>query len=339
MSIQQKIFLCYIIVVSAIGLSYPVPAETELEKLTAEEKTGDPKQAAEIAGKYMKLARAAIGGEEALAKVQTLKFSGKWSRILKYAVVQSPTKVVEKEKTLSSKLEVEFLLPDRFRKRVNIQPLRGFPYSFDLIVNGARAWRNPPLRVIPFSSGDRRVIDVDDFERTIAMTALGAKQELTFISLGWMLQGVPSFPLEYSYQGRFPSASGELNMINVHGPENFLISLLLDQKTNLPIALAWTFEEVRRQLVIVEYMGFSRKVWMEIGQRVQKERLARTKPRQRYELQLKLSDYRRVEGVLWPHRLTTTINNEITEDFMIDNLEINRPINPKRFEGETEPKY
>ncbi len=335
---NRKKLISRILVVSALGLFFPVPAKTQLQQLPADEMNGDPKIATELGGKYIKLARAAIGGEEALAQVQTLKFTGKLSRVVKYAVVQSPTKVVEKEKTLTSKVEIEFLLPDRFRKHVNVQPLRGFGYSYDLIVNGDRAWRNPPLRVMPLS-GDRRVVDVDDFERTIAIQALGARQELSLISLGWMLQALPSFQLEYSYRGRFRTESGATKMINVQGPENFLISLLLDQETNLPIALAWSFEDVRRQPVLVEYMGFSRKAWMEIGQRLRKERLERTKPRQRYELQIKLSDYRRVGGVLWPHRLTTTINNEISENFLIDNLEINRPINPKKFEGEPEAKY
>lgn len=335
---NHKKLISRILVVSVLGLSFSVPAKTQLQQLPAAEITGDPKIAAELAGKYIKLARAAIGGEEALAQVQTLKFTGKLSRLVKYAVVQSPTKVVEKEKTLTSKVEVEFLLPDRFRKRVNVQPLRGFGYSYDLIVNGERAWRNPPLRAMSFS-GDRRVVDVDDFERTIALQALGARQELTFISLGWMLQSLPSFRLEYSYRGRFRTEGGLTKLIDVLGPENFLISLLLDQETNLPIALAWSFEEARRQPVIVEYMGFSRKAWMELGQRLRKERMERTKPRQRYELQMKLSDYRQIGGVLWPHRLTTTINNEVSENFLIENLEINRPINPKKFEGEPEAKY
>jgi hypothetical protein len=335
---HQQILLGNIFVVFAIGLSFPEQAESQLEKLPAVNKAGESKDATELAGKYIKLARNAIGGEETLAQVQTLKFTGKLNRFVKYAVVQSPTKVVEKEKILSNKLQFELLLPDRFRKRVNVEPLRGFRYSYDLIVNGARAWRNPPLRVMP-AKGDRRVVDVDDFERTVAIQALGARQELTLVSLGWMLQALPSFQLEYYYLGRLQNETEQAHVISVRGAEGFLIYLLLDQKTNLPVALSGTFEEERRQQVITEYVGFNRKVWMEVIQRVRKERLERTRPRERYEFRMKFSDYRRVGGVLWPYRLTTTIGEEIVEDFMINNLEINRPIDPKRFEGEPEVKY
>jgi hypothetical protein len=334
---HHKILLGNIIVVFAIGLSFP-EAKPQLEKLPARDKAGDLKDATELAEKYIKLARITIGGEEALGQVQTLKFSGRLNRFVKYAVVQSPTKVVEKEKILSNKVEVEILFPDKFRKRVNVEPLRGFRYSYDLIVNGARAWRNPPLRVMP-AKGDRRVVDVDDFERTVAMQALGARQELTLVTLGWMLQALPSFQLEYYYMGRLRNETEEAYVISVRGAEGFLIYLLLDQKTNLPVALSGSFEEERRQQVITEYVGFNRRIWMEVIQRVRKERLERTKPRQRYEFRMKLSDYRRVGGVLWPHRLTTRIGEEIVEDFMINNLEINRPIDPKRFEGEPEVKY
>src|SRR5262245_12518642 len=127
------------------------------------------------AKELIRLARAAIGGEEALSKIQTLTASAKYNRFVKYVSVLSPSKVEEKRKALSGKMEFEFALPDKFRRRITGETLRGFGYSFAQVVNGDQAWRDPPMR--PMSSyGDRRVIDVSDVARTEFKQATGAKQ-------------------------------------------------------------------------------------------------------------------------------------------------------------------
>jgi hypothetical protein len=284
-------------------------------------------------------ARVAVGGEDALIKVQSLSVSGKLRRFIKYVSVQSPTKVVDKEKTLSGKIEFDFLFPARFRKKVSGQTLRGFGYSYVEIVNGERAWRNPPLRTIS-SRNDSRVVDVDDFERTIELQARGARQQVTIYLLGWLLQSLPTFPLKFSYAGQFETFSGRANVIVVDGPENFQLFLLLDPQTNLPISVAATFVEPRQQTVIVEAaLFFDRRSMMETFLRARNERKARTKPPQRYELHLQFSDYRQIAGLSLPHRITTLLNDETIEDVTFDGFEINRPINPKKFEGQPDPKY
>src|SRR5215510_12031581 len=142
-----------------------------------------PMNEAARAKELIKLARAAIGGEEALGRIQTLTASGKYNRFVKYVSVQSPHKVEEKQKALSGKMEFEFALPDKFRRRVKGERLRGFGYSYAQVVNGDLAWRDPPSRPIS-SYRDRRVIDVGDVEKTLFRQATSAKQELTYFSSG-----------------------------------------------------------------------------------------------------------------------------------------------------------
>jgi hypothetical protein len=313
---------------------------TPHQELSPSDKPVDDREAKEKrARELIKQARVAIGGEDALSKVQTLSVSGKMRHFIKYVSVQSPTKVVDKEKNLSGKLEFDFLLPARFRKKVSGHTLRGFGYSYVEIVNGERAWRNPPLRTIS-SKNDSRVVDIDDFERTIELQARGARQQMTIYSLGWLLEELPTFPLKFIYAGQFQTYSGPADVIVAEGPENFQLFLLLDPQTNLPISVASTFINSRQQPVIVESARFfDRKSMIETFQRARSERQARTTPPQRYELHLKFSDYRQIAGLLFPHRITTLLNREIIEEVRFDQFEINRPINPKKFEGQPEPKY
>jgi hypothetical protein len=293
----------------------------------------------ERAGELIKLARVAIGGEEALSSIQTLSVSAKLRRPLKYVSIQSPKKVVEKEKVLSGKIELDFLLPDRFRKRTSGERLRGFPFAYIEIVNGDRAWRNPPLRAIS-SNRDNRVIDVDDFEKTTELQRSGARQQLSIFSLGLLLKALPAYPLQYNYLGQITFLASEANAIDVTDPENNRMFLLLDSKSHLPRALAWKYIARRHQTVIIEAAGFyNSRFFRETIQRARRESRERTSPPQPYEMQMRFSDYRMVSRVLLPHRITTTLNNEIIEELTFNEFEINRSINPKKFEGEPEDKY
>src|SRR5262249_57297351 len=93
------------------------------------------------AEELIKLARAAIGGEEVLGGIRTITATGKYNRFVKYLSVQSPKKVEEKQKALPGKMEFEFALPDKFRRRVTASSLPPLDYSFPPLFN-----RAPPCR-------------------------------------------------------------------------------------------------------------------------------------------------------------------------------------------------
>ncbi len=290
------------------------------------------------ARELIRLSRASIGGEEILSRIQTITASGKYNRFVKYISVQSPRKIEEKQKALSGKMEFEFSLPDKFRRRVTGERLRGFGYSYAQVVNGDLAWRDPPSR--PMSSyRDRRVIDVGDVERTEFRQATSAKQELTYFSMGWLMGALPSYPLETRYLGIYQLGPENVHVIKAEGESGFLFTVLLDAKNYAPIALAISFVEELQPTVLVEAAGFfDRKFMQETYARARAERKARTKPPQPYELLIRFSDRRPVDGLLLPFRVTTTLNGEVIEEMTINEFEINRPISPKKFAGPPEPR-
>ncbi len=283
-------------------------------------------------------ARAAIGGEAVISRIQTITASARYRRFIKYLSVQSPTKVVEKERTLSGKMKFEFALPDKFRRRVTGETLRGFGYSFAQIINGDKAWRDPPLRPIS-SQSDRRVIDVDDVERTEFLQATGAKQELTYYSMGWLLQPLPAYPLETTYVGMIQTGAIREHAIIAQGQSGFRIFVLLDANSRLPAAITISFVEDIQQTVLVESAGFfDRRFMQETFARARAERRARANQPKPYEMTMRFSDHRLVDGINLPHRVTTTLNGQVIEDLTISDFEINRPINPKRFAGPPEQR-
>jgi len=297
-----------------------------------------PQDNAARAKELIKLSRAAIGGEEALGRIQTLTASGKYNRFVKYVSVQSPHKVEEKQKALSGKMEFDFALPDKFRRRVKGERLRGFGYSYAQVVNGDLAWRDPPSRPIS-SYRDRRMIDVGDVEKTLFRQATSAKQELTYFSIGWLMGALPGYPLETRYLGLYQIGAEDAHAISAVGESGFLFTVLLDTKTYAPFALAISFVEEIQPTIIVETAGiFDRKFMQETYARARAERRARVKPPQPYEMLIRFSDRRPVNGLLLPFRVTTTLNGEVIEEMAINEFEINRPISPKKFAGPPESK-
>jgi len=290
------------------------------------------------AEELIKLARAAIGGEEVLSKIHTITATGKYNRFVKYVSVQSSKKVEEKQKALPGKMEFEFALPDKFRRRVTASRLRGFDYSFAQVVNGAEAWRDPPLPPIS-SNSDRRVIDVGDVERTEFIHATSAKQGLSYYSIAWLMLPLPGYPLKMSYQGLYRVGAENTHAISASGDSGFRFTLLLDMKTYALKALAISFVEEIQPVILVEAAGFlSRRFMQETIARARAERKARAKPPQPCEMLMQFSDRRPVNGALLPFRVTITLNGEVVEEMTMNGFEINRPINMKKFARPPEPK-
>jgi hypothetical protein len=316
-----------------LTLAFSVGAESQSHSQNA-----TPQNETARVKELIKLAHAAIGGEEALSKIQTITASGKYNRYIKYLSVQSPKKVEEKQKALPGKMEFEFALPDKFRRRVTGERLRGFGFSYAQVVNGPQAWRDPPPPLIS-SHRDRRVIDAGDVERTAFIHETSAKQELSYFSLGWLLLTLPGYPLKMSYLGLYRTGGENAHAISAEGTSGFRFTLLLDAKTYAPAALAISYVEEIQPVILVEAAGyFDRKFVRETFARALAERSARTKPPQPCEMLIRFSDRRPVDGVMLPFKVTITLNGEIIEEMTMSAFAINRPINPKKFAGPPKPR-
>jgi hypothetical protein len=335
---DQKILLPKTILIIGLLLAISPLMSTESARSQSNTQNAASQNETIRARELIKLARASIGGEEILSRIQTITATGKYNRFVKYTSVQSPKKVEQKQKTLPGKMEFEFSLPDKFRRRVTGARLRGFDYSFAQVVRGAEAWRDPPMRPIS-SNNDRRVIDVGDVERTAFIQATGAKQELSYFSIGWLALPLPGYPLEMSYLGPYQLGAEKTHAIVAEGTSGFRFTLLLDIKNYEPVALAISFVEEIQPVVEIEAVGFfTRKYRQEIVARARAERKALTKPPQSCELLIRFFDRRPVNGARLPFRVTTSLNGEVLEEMQMNAFQINRRIDPKKFAGPPELK-
>lgn len=276
----------------------------------------------------LQLARAAIGNATTL---QSLVVKGTIKRRIKYVEVSSPTEVQEKEKTLTSKLRVEFQFPDKFRIREKGSQINGLGYELVATVNNREAWLYPPP-IVPSTPENRRVVSVEEAEQNLVRQAQMARANISRLTLGWLLTPISPTPLEFDYMGRVTSEGGTNDVLIVRDVDGYKMLLLLDPQTHLLTMLNETVVMPQRVTVIPTGFGFDRRFNRAITAKAREERQARSKPPQAVSIQMRLSERRNIEGLNFPHRITTYYNGQEVEEIEFHDFQLNHAINPKKFE-------
>lgn len=296
----------------------------------------DERARAERGQALIEKARQALGGE-ALAKLQTLSVKAKLQRFVKYVSIQGPTKIEEKEKVIGGKFELDFALPGQFRKRIASKTLYGWGYSYEEIINGDTAFRDPPLRVR--SAGrEQRLVDVRDVERTLNFQTESVQQQLSIFTLLVLLQPPPGVKINWVYLGDYELENQRVEVV-LGRNENFSPFVLLNSQTGMPVGLAFTFHEALRPTITMDVATVDRSYFRRSAQRYQQELRLRTQPVKRHEMRWMLGDYQNLDGVFLPHRITALRDGEKLEEIIFHEYKLNRPINPNKFKGEAKVTY
>jgi hypothetical protein len=240
-------------------------------------------------------------------------------------------------------MSLDALLPDKFSQTTVINLGLGFGNDLILIqtINGSQAWSEviSPGASTP-AAGKKRVGDgagaaqkvasnmaafaarmaaelsgmPDDFGKTDDGSGanpadqtnqpLAIQAGFTPLLLVWLLTAPPLLPLEFAYAGQAKTQDGgqTADVLDLKGPHNFAARLFIDQQT--------------RQVMMLTYKTGTSKV----------------------EIRWTASDYRNVNGLTLPHRLTRHTGGQLTEEIEIQKVKINPSFKPDRFEKKEKRK-
>ncbi len=282
-------------------------------------------------------ARLAVGGDGVLHGIRTFSASGKLRTFIKYILVKSPTRVEERHTTLKGRIKIEFLMPDKSRRSVSSSTLRGGRDSYTEVTNGDRAWRNPPLTAVS-SRREKHVVDVSDFEKSLAFQAQSARLNLALYSLAWLIQAPPGLKFEYRYVGQLKSGSGMVDVIEVTAADGSSTYFLLDQQTHRPLGFDLAFVASLRDPILVDIAPFDRNYMQRLLARARQERMSRSGPPRRFTLHIRFSDFRRSNGILLPYRMTTSVDEQPYEELVMSGFSVNGNLSPRLFERPASPK-
>jgi hypothetical protein len=143
----------------------------------------------------------------------------------------------------------------------------------------------------------------------------------TPLLLVWLLATPPLLPLEFTYAGqaKIQSSGQTADVLDLNGPHNFAARLFIDQQTHQVLMLTYKINLPNRSA----------------DKQTQRpaDAPAQAEPEvSKVEVRWIASDYRNVNGLTLPHRLTRSTGGQITEEIELQKVKVNPALKPDKFE-------
>ena len=264
-------------------------------------------------------ARQALGGEAALSKVQTLTVTGSTRRMMG-------------DREINGDVTLDFILPDKMRRTDSFGIPGGPTMERVSVLNNGEVWDDSTnrggggfmMRMGPGGPGGQggpggppREPTEEERQRMRQAQAQRMKNEMARHSLAFLLRTDASV----TYAGEAEAEDGKADVIEVKPLGGTAMKLFIDQATHLPLMV--TYEGVLPRMIGMRPGG----------QRPTPEEIEkmRSEPPQTALFEVRYSEYKKVDGVLLPHLITTGANGNVTEEWTIDKFRVNPALKPESF--------
>jgi hypothetical protein len=261
-------------------------------------------QTRERSQELLRQAREALGGQARLGSVQALAVSANFRR-------------KTGELDLSGQIKLEFLLPDKFmRSETTNLPGNIGQITSAMVLNGRQAWTDfrsssSEVPLVRSASGDP--------QREAELQTRLRSEYLRYL-IAWLLTVPSSIRVDFDYAGEAQAQDGRAQVLDVKGGDGFVVRLFLDDKTHRPLMLSYRAPAPRQFNIGVGRTG---NIIKGKGQ---------TPGSGDIDVQVHFSDYRSVDGILLPYRLTKTVNGTVEEELNIVKFKINPALKAGQFQ-------
>lgn len=275
------------------------------------------------AQEILKQAREAIGGEEQLQKIQGLHIKGQYRRVFG-------------ERQLSGDREISILLPNKYLVE---DAMNAGGLSTSMIstrgLNGESAWSG--------SSGGGgmvfRMAGPGGQNATPEQIEAGLRRiynaEFSRYLLAILTMPPPSLTVEYKYAGESEVDDVQAEVIEVTAPDNFSVRIYFDKKSRLPLLVNYRGPRPRLMTMTRQGNGAPRsaedikKAREEAEKKLHGETPAAP---EEVDFYIRLTDHKKVGGLMLPHKFTFLTDTEVSEEFEISKYQLNPEFKADRFE-------
>lgn len=274
----------------------------------------------------LKQARTAIGGEEAVQKIQSMVLKGQYRRVFG-------------EREMTGERELSIMLPDKYllEDSFNVGGLSTATINTKGL-NGERAWNTSSGGSMGHGGIVMRIAGPAGQQASPEqMEALFRKQfglEFTRYLLATLLMPPPSFNAEYTYAGETEVENSQAEAIDVSDPGNFSVRMFFDKESHLPLLLSYRGPKPR---IITAFARPGDGKTADAAKKAQEdaekklEADAQSKP-QEVDFFIRMTEYKKVNGVLLPHKLTFLTEAEVSEEFEISRYQLNPTLKADKFQ-------
>lgn len=275
------------------------------------------------AQEILKQARQAIGGDEQLQKIQGLQINGQYRRVFG-------------ERQMGGEREISILLPNKYlvEDAMNAGGLSTAMINFRGL-NGDKAWSGN-------SGGGGGMIfrmggpggQQPSPEQMEAMLKRIYNAEFSRYLLAMILTPPPSLAVEYKYAGESDVEDLKADVIDVSGPENFALRVFFDKSSHLPLLLSYRGPKPRVVTMTRPAGGAAKPEEIKKAREEAEKKMHAEAPAapEEVEFYIRLSDHKKVGGVILPHKLTFLTESEVSEEFEISKYQLNPQFKTDHFE-------
>lgn len=275
------------------------------------------------AQEVLKQARQAIGGEEQLQKIQSLQINGQYRRVFG-------------ERQMGGEREISISLPNKYLVE---DAMNAGGLSTAMIntrgLNGDQAWSGN-------SGGGGGMIfrmagpggQQASPEQMEAMLRRIYNAEFSRYLLAMILTPAPSLAVEYKYAGESDVEDSKADVIDVSGPDNFAVRVFFDKSSHLPLLLSYRGPKPR-VMTMSRPAGSAAKPEdiKKAREEAEKKMHAEAPPvPEEVEFYIRLTDHKKVNGVMLPHKLTFLTESEVSEEFEISKYQVNPQFKADHFD-------
>lgn len=257
-------------------------------------------------------ARAALGGEKALASVHGVSASGTVQRLIG-------------DRTVDGQLTFDLQLPDKMLRTDTVSPMgdqtsvvTGQGLNGDTILRTARVLNAPPGAVIRTPPPPAAGSDAE------AQALRNSRAEFARMTIALLLATPPSFPVEFTSAGEAESPDGKADVIDINGPNNFAARIFLDSASHRPLML--TYRGIAPRMVVQTQRGDG-------PPPADHAAMPAPPAGDMVEITIFLDDYKSVGGVQLPHHITRSIDGKPNEELTFKTITINPSFKPDTFSG------
>lgn len=275
------------------------------------------------ADEVLKQAREAIGGAEQLQKIQGIQVNGQYRRVFG-------------ERQMGGDREISISMPNKYLVE---DAMNAGGLATSMIntrgLNGERAWSGSSggggmfVRMVGPGGQNATPEQIEEGLRRIYSA------EFSRYLLAMILTPPPAVAVEYKYAGESDVEDVQADVIDVTGPNNFAVRIFFDKTNHLPLLLSYRGPKPRVMTMTRQGNSAARspedlkKAREEAEKRMHAE--APVVPEE-VDFYIRLTDHKKVGGIMLPHKFTFLTGEEVSEEFEISKYQLNPQFKTDRFE-------
>lgn len=273
------------------------------------------------ADEILKQARAAIGGEDQIQKIQGLNLSGQYRRVFG-------------DRQMAGDREISILLPNKYSVEDSMNP-GGLSTAIvtSRTLNGDHAWNASSgggggMFIRMGGPGGQQATP----EQMEANLRRVYQIELTRYLLALTLTAPSSFAVEYKYAGESDVDDAKADVVDVTGPDKFSVRIFFDKQNHLPLLLSYRAPKPRIMTMTRQPGGSAEDVKKAREEAEKKLHAEAPAVPEEVDFYIRLSDHKKVAGLMLPHKFTFLQDAEVSEEFEISKYQMNPQFKADKFE-------